>query len=330
MGYNCSMAGHALIEPGFDVIGDVHGQAHKLERLLTNMGYTDNGATWAHPLRQAIFVGDLIDRGPRQTDVYRIARSMQQHGSALVIAGNHEFNAAAWHTPHTGTGKPLREHSEKNFDQHKDFLIQIGSGTALHDEIVQWFMTLPLWLDADSTGGLRVAHACWDPNAISLLAELTDDHNNLTPDLLQEAATRDTQEWRAVEHLLKGPEIPIDPPYLDKGGHERDQARFQWWNPNANTRDQATWIPSDAKTSNGEVYPPIAAEPIEPPVSPYCDATPVVYGHYWFTGTPAITGPYTACVDYSAGKGGPLVSYRWSGESELTADNFAASSTFDL
>ena len=52
--------------------------------------------------------------------------------------------------------------------------------------------------------------------------------------------------------------------------------------------------------------------------------TPVIYGHYWETGTPTVSSPTTACVDYSAGKGGPLVAYRWSGESELADEHFVS------
>jgi len=44
----------------------------------------------------------------------------------------------------------------------------------------------------------------------------------------------------------------------------------------------------------------------------------VIYGHYWQTGTLQLTSPNSVCVDYSAGNGGPLVAYRWSGETTLT------------
>ena len=50
--------------------------------------------------------------------------------------------------------------------------------------------------------------------------------------------------------------------------------------------------------------------------------TPVIFGHYWFTGPPEITGLTTACVDYSAVKGGPLVAYKWDGEPTLESDKF--------
>ena len=48
---------------GFDIIGDVHGQASKLEALLEGMGYRLKAGAFQHPHRRAIFVGDYIDRG---------------------------------------------------------------------------------------------------------------------------------------------------------------------------------------------------------------------------------------------------------------------------
>jgi protein phosphatase len=40
--------------------------------------------------RRAIFLGDLVDRGPRIVDVLRLAMSMVESGTALCVPGNHE------------------------------------------------------------------------------------------------------------------------------------------------------------------------------------------------------------------------------------------------
>ena len=50
---------------GYDIIGDVHGYADKLEGLLLKMDYELIDGTWQHPERKVIFVGDLIDRHHR-------------------------------------------------------------------------------------------------------------------------------------------------------------------------------------------------------------------------------------------------------------------------
>jgi protein phosphatase len=79
----------------FDIIGDVHGCGDELERLLADLGY---GVVWdgkevqvtAPEGRRAIFIGDLVDRGPRSPDVLRIAKHMVESGTALAVVGNHD------------------------------------------------------------------------------------------------------------------------------------------------------------------------------------------------------------------------------------------------
>ncbi|MEU6095820.1 polynucleotide kinase-phosphatase [Streptomyces sp. NPDC047079] len=71
----------------FDIIGDVHGCASELESLLDKLGYVDG----AHPEgRTAVFVGDLVDRGPDSPGVLRRVMSMVASGNALCVPGNHE------------------------------------------------------------------------------------------------------------------------------------------------------------------------------------------------------------------------------------------------
>lgn len=71
----------------FDIVGDVHGCAHELESLLVKLGYQDG----VHPEgRTAVFVGDLVDRGPDSPGVLRRVMSMVGSGNALCVSGNHE------------------------------------------------------------------------------------------------------------------------------------------------------------------------------------------------------------------------------------------------
>lgn len=82
----------------FDIIGDVHGCADELEVLLELLGYRISwGAEFSHGVhveapagRRVIFLGDLIDRGPRIVDSLRLAMSMVQSGAAICVPGNHE------------------------------------------------------------------------------------------------------------------------------------------------------------------------------------------------------------------------------------------------
>ena len=84
----------------FDIIGDVHGCFDELLALLDGLGYRPairvdaegaTGMTAAHPKgRKALFVGDLVDRGPGVAQVLKLVMNMVEDGTALCVAGNHE------------------------------------------------------------------------------------------------------------------------------------------------------------------------------------------------------------------------------------------------
>ena len=159
----------------YDIIGDIHGQADKLDALLTRLGYNRSGGAWRHSERRVIFVGDFVDRGPDQLRTVDTARRMVDAGSALAVMGNHELNAIAWHTPDPRVpGDFLRSHlnakwGAKNRQQHAAFLAEMESRPDLHADIIDWFLTLPLWLDLP---GLRIVHACWHPPFMAYLSPM--------------------------------------------------------------------------------------------------------------------------------------------------------------
>ena len=309
---------------GYDIIGDVHGHADKLVELLQKMEYELKDGVWTHRVRTAVFVGDLIDRGPKQPETIAIVRPMVDAGAAKIILGNHEFNAVSWATEDPDNpGEYLRPHSEKNTKQHKEYLRQVGEWSELHHEHLRWFMTLPLWLDL---GELRIVHACWDPTAMADIAGMVGPDNSLTDELVLAASDKGGKARRAIEHVLKGPEITMPEPYLDKDDNPRHKARFTWWRADAATSlRRAAVIPEGSKTPDGRNHPPLPETSVDsPPVAPYADRVPVFYGHYWESGPRTRSSEHTACVDYSAGNGGALVAYRWQGESVLSDERFVA------
>ncbi|MFF8827959.1 polynucleotide kinase-phosphatase [Streptomyces sp. NPDC015131] len=77
----------------FDIIGDIHGCSSELETLLAKLGYEDG----RHPDgRTAVFVGDLVDRGPDSPGVLRRVMGMVASGNALCVPGNHENKLGRW------------------------------------------------------------------------------------------------------------------------------------------------------------------------------------------------------------------------------------------
>ena len=84
----------------FDVIGDVHGCFDELAELLTQLGYViesapDGDGRLRHNVtppagRKAVFVGDLVDRGPRAVDVLKLVMAMVKNETALCVPGNHD------------------------------------------------------------------------------------------------------------------------------------------------------------------------------------------------------------------------------------------------
>ena len=142
----------------FDIIGDVHGCTDELLELLHRLGYdvTLSGRPGAckvesrtPPGRRAIFVGDLVDRGPRTPDALRIVMHMVDAGQGFCVPGNHDDKFRRWllgrkvklaHGLETSVAQ-MQEESDAFKAQVTEFLSRLDTH---------------LWLD---DGALVVAHA---------------------------------------------------------------------------------------------------------------------------------------------------------------------------
>ena len=301
----------------FDIIGDIHGQYDKLVSLLSQLGYSQANGAWRHSERKAIFVGDLIDRGPKQLATVELVRGMVESGSARCILGNHEFNAIAWVTPDPEhPGKFLRDHHKPgNREQHQVFL-DVVEGTPRQKEITDWFKTLPLWLDLP---GLRVVHACWHQESMDVLRPILGQNQTLSDAAILFGSRQGHPVYEAIEVVCKGPEVPLPEgiSFNDKEGKVRHNVRVRWWLPDAvNFRDAAIVPPGNEATI------PDVPLPAEWKGHRYA-GPPVLFGHYWFTGKPEVISTQFGCLDYSVAKGGPLVAYRFDGETELASEKMA-------
>ncbi len=289
----------------WDIIPDIHGQADKLTGLLSKLGYGETRGTWRHPEpgRSVVFLGDFIDRGPENARVLHIVRSMIDAGHAQAIMGNHELNAIHFHTRNSSTGAPLRAHNAKNLKQHARFLDNHPVDSDAARDAIAWMKTLPLWLEFP---GFRVIHACWDRRA------MVDAERHLNDARLDDQAVEWSADpvhplFQAVEVLAKGPEVqlPDGTTFTDKDGHERPEIRMAWWKTDARTwQDIAICVPDpEAQLPAGDLPTKISFEPYP------ADAKPVFFGHYWLNGEIVLQAPNALCLDYSAGKEGPLAAY---------------------
>lgn len=307
----------------YDLIGDIHGQHDKLTALLTKLGFLPHGKGFRHPEgRKVIFLGDYIDRGPKVREVLHTVRAMVEADDALAIMGNHEYNAVCYHTP-DGNGGWLREHSE---EKNRQVTATLRAFDGRRDEWtgwLDWMKRLPMFLDL---GGLRCVHACWDAKRIQRLKgrSLADEA------FLRASATKMTLEHRAVENVLKGPEMPATDGnmFRDKEGTYRDTIRTRWWDIRAGLTISDLVMPPGSMADPMKVEPSILEHlPNYGPEEP-----PVFFGHYWLPADvlKAPLAPNIGCLDFSGGLDGPLVAYRWNGEAELSTDGFvnAISKTF--
>jgi hypothetical protein len=316
----------------YDIIGDIHGHAEELKKLLQKLGYHTEKGLWQHKSRKCIFVGDYIDRGPAIRETLQIIKGMVDNGNAIALMGNHEFNALAYHYK-PNHGDYLRRHNTKNTIQHAQTLAQFYFHREEWNEYLKWFYSLPLFLEID---GIRIVHACWDQDHMNwlqnsypvkeadiiqpLLKSRQDvSFSLLTQELLVRAHDRSLKEYEVIEDVLKGKEIDIPSEYAwkDKDGIPRTKNRIKWWKePYSSTHGEFLFhcpIPLQDIPFNQEIE--LNIYPGEDP--------PVFFGHYWLEHpTPDIMGTNVICLDYSVAKDGKLVAYQWNKGEEIDTSHF--------
>lgn len=298
-----------------DIIPDIHGQAEKLRVALRNLGWQRNGLTWSHPDpdRGIVFLGDFIDRGPENAAVIRIVRELIDAGRARAIMGNHELNALHFHTKNPETNLPLRAHKTKNFEQHASFLKEFPLGASHTKDVLDWMKGLQLFIEAD---GFRAVHAAWIQSDVDRLRKYREN-GILNEDQLIRAARDGDEIHSIVETLTKGPEQTLPQPhqFVDKGGHVRRDIRVKWWGTEAKSwRDVAMSVPTL------DDLPDLPLPDSFPTYGYLAKEKPVFFGHYWMSGQPVLQTENALCLDYSAGKDGPLVTYEMiEGDEKLDA-----------
>lgn len=132
----------------FDIVGDVHGCADELAALLLSLGY--DAAELRHTEgRKLVFVGDLVNRGPRTVEVLRRVMPAVETGRAFAVAGNHDDMLMRWLA-----GRKV----EETAGLRKSIAELSGEDAAFRKQVSGFLEALPdyCWLDG---GRLVVAHA---------------------------------------------------------------------------------------------------------------------------------------------------------------------------
>ncbi|UNU72786.1 metallophosphoesterase [Moraxella nasovis] len=303
----------------YDIIGDIHGQADKLKGLLTKLGYRHNGVCYIAPKgHQAVFIGDLIDRGNQELATLFIVFDMIDNKQAIAVMGNHEYNAIGYATPNTITndGSYLRVHSQHNTHQHQAFLDEVGFNSKLHRHWISRLYELPLWIE---TPHAIFIHACYDTCSMRQLQPLLTQHNQLTEHAVQLMGQPNTPIFFAAERLLKGIDVPLPKGITktDKTGISRTRARVKWWEDDWQNRPISEILMADNL--------PNTTLSLSPDLQNFHINTDkfIFIGHYWLDGKPTPLTDQVVCIDYSAGKDGVLTAYRFdTNNPTLSADNF--------
>lgn len=310
---------------GYDLIGDIHGCAQTLARLLELLGYKKVRGVYRHPSRQAIFLGDVVDRGPRIREALHLVRNMVEQGSALMILGNHEFNAMTYCTPVApGAHEYLRAHTPAATRQIAETLQQFSRYPHEWRAFMDWFVTLPLFLEIQhplTQQVFRAVHACWDQTLIDQHRAIYGD-GIINNDFLIRASRSGTLEHRTRQRLTNGIDLPLPQGdvMVSTDGYVRERFRTKFWVPDVQTYGQLLFQPDPLP----EHVAVMAIAPEHRAQMIYYDQgqPPLFVGHYWLQGSPRPIAPNLACLDYSAVKFGRLVAYRMDGEAQLQQNKF--------
>ncbi|WP_250658714.1 metallophosphoesterase [Alkalimarinus coralli] len=305
---------------GYDLIGDVHGCMMTLVKLLEQLGYSKRNGIYQHPSRKVVFIGDIVDRGPRIREALHIVRDMVEHGFAHIVMGNHEYNALGYCTrARPGSGHTfLREHNERHERLIRETLDQFESYSTEWNDFLDWFYQMPLFLDFED---FRVVHACWDQQLIATFKERYGG-NLIDEDFLHASAVKDSFAGQVMDRLLRGTDmrLPNGESIVGKDGFTRHFFRTKFWNNNPEIYQDIVFQPDPLPEHIAQHR--LTEDEKRQLLSYESHLPPVFVGHYWMSGTPTPIQPNIACLDYSAVKYGKLVAYRMDGEKTLSKDKF--------
>jgi hypothetical protein len=298
----------------YDIIGDVHGYATLLKKLLKTIGYLKVNDIWQHPERKAVFIGDFINRGPEIRETVHIVRQMTEAGCALTILGNHEYSAVLYHIKDSG-GMYLSRHIAGNRMQIRSTIAAFKGFDSEWRDHLKWFRSLPFFIDL---GEIRIIHAYWNDEDVSYLRDFIPG-GRLKKDFLRSIHEKQHPAASIIYKTLKGLEYrcPQDLILKCSKGMSRKLFRMNWWESPQNKTFR------ELSFGNKFVLPDYTVPvQIAPSFEPYgLDKPPVFFGHYCLSDGAAIFQKNICCVDSCVVGSDQLSAYRWSGERVLKKEN---------
>jgi hypothetical protein len=298
------------VTSSLDVIGDVHGQYDKLVVLLLHLGYRDIGGAWGHPSRSVIFLGDLIDRGPKQLATVDLVRRMVEAGARMAFV----FRDAVKPSVAAASETPVSHAPENKHPSACGCTVR-----ARHRKLLRWLRDPDchrMWQRTES--GRRVG-----PARLTRRCRARAGARTARPDEeLQHQAFLDVVEGthlqKEITDWFKTLPLWFDLDLRQDVATDEVREASRARAPDSPSRGEGRKPEQPGPTKNIPDLP-MPAEWVGHPYS----GPPVLFGHYWFTGKPEVISPRFACLDYSAARDGLLVAYRFDGEKELTTEKMA-------
>lgn len=299
----------------YDIIGDVHGYASVLKKLLIQIGYTKTENGFSHTSRKAVFVGDFVNRGPEIRKTIRIIRKMVENGNALAIIGNHEINAITYYIKDKD-GLPLIKSPGKNFLSLYKTINEFSEFAEEWKSHRKWMCELPLYLDL---GEIRIVHACWSESAIETIKSAESEGKSRDSIFRKVYKKPKSPVSKSVQILTKGLDfkMPGDLKIINNKGVSPQSFRMRWWEITEGKTFEELSFESKFTLPGYEI-----PKQIVPKIEPYPESAPIVFfGHYCRHDGPHIVKPNLCCVDSCIAGTKILTAYRWNGEKELDINN---------
>jgi len=306
---------------GYDIIGDIQGESEALETLLHDMGYVEGEDGYAHEDgdRQAIFVGDFVDRGFGNQRVLDIVRTMTENGNAQAIMGNHELDHVRYATT-APNGKFVIPHDGVSDTFLKTCLDELPFGTPEHQDMVDWFKKLPVVIETDN---FVVVHASYDAETIDELKQSLQEDNSL-PDGAFGSERLSKQFNRAMNMTIKGPNVGLPNGVRDSlVAHEtetmgqpgitalRGIRRIYWWQEDkASPQESLGLTELDLSEEHVSQLQRVMDRRAEKGQGIDTPDKPVFFGHYHLGADPHLTSDKAVCLDFK----GKVTAYRYNEE----------------